>query len=212
MALLTSSVSEFFGLDIGTTAIRLVQLSGRDKVKALQRYAYVPLDSKLAQSDSKADQQTLAQTIKSLVDKAGVSTKNVAVGLPSQRVFTTVVDIERLSGEELGKSIQYQADSLIPTPLPESKIDWQELGESPVDKTKVEVLLSSVPNEFVEAKLDMLESIGLNVIAFEPDSMALARAVVAADSTTVEMVLDIGHASTDLVIVSGTAPRLTRAI
>jgi type IV pilus assembly protein PilM len=212
MGLLNSGVSDFFGLDIGTTAVRLVQLSGRDKVKALQRYAYVPLDSKIAVSDSKADQQLLAQTIKSLVEKAGVSTKNVAVGIPSQRVFTTVVDIERLNNDELGKTITYQADSLIPTPLAESKIDWQVLGDSPADKTKVEVILSSVANEYVENRLDMLESIGLNVIAFEPDSMALGRAVVTTDTSAPQMVLDMGHNSTDLVIVMNGAPRLTRAI
>lgn len=212
MNLLKSGVSDFFGLDIGTTAIRLVQLTGNERVKALQRYAYVPVDTKLVLSDSKADQQTVAQTIKTLVEKAGVTTKNVAAGLPSQRVFTTVVDIERLDNEELGKSIQYQADSLIPTPLAESKIDWKELGDSPADKTKVEVLLSSVPNDYVEKRLDMLESIGLNVIAFEPDSMALARAVVPADSTAAQMILDIGDRATDLIIVVGEAPRLTRAI
>ena len=212
MALLSSGISDFFGLDIGTTAIRLVQLAGRDRVKALQRYAYVPVDSKISMSDSKADQQALAQTIKSLVEKSGVSTRNVAVGVPSQRVFTTVFDIERLSTEELGKSIQYQADSLIPTPLAESKIDWQELGDSPIDKTKVEVLLSSVPNSYVEERLDMLEAIGLNVIAFEPDSMALTRAVVAADATTPQLVIDVGHTATDLVVVMNGAPRLTRAI
>jgi len=212
MALLSSGISDFFGLDIGTTAIRLVQLAGRDRVKALQRYAYVPVDSKISMSDSKADQQALAQTIKSLVEKSGVSTRNVAVGIPSQRVFTTVFDIERLSTEELGKSIQYQADSLIPTPLAESKVDWQELGDSPIDKTKVEVLLSSVPNSYVEERLDMLEAIGLNVIAFEPDSMALTRAVVAADATTPQLVIDVGHTATDLVVVMNGAPRLTRAI
>jgi len=212
VALLSSGIADFFGLDIGTTAIRLVQLGGRDRVKALQRYAYVPLDPKISMSDSKADQQTLAQTIKSLVEKSGVSTRNVAVGIPSQRVFTTVFDIERLSAEELGKSIQYQADSLIPTPLAESKIDWQELGDSPIDKTKVEVLLSSVPNSYVEERLDMLEAVGLNVIAFEPDSMALTRAVVAADATTPQLVIDVGHTATDLVVVMNGAPRLTRAI
>ncbi|HSX36509.1 MAG TPA: type IV pilus assembly protein PilM [Patescibacteria group bacterium] len=212
MSLLKSGVSDFFGLDLGTTAIRLVQLAGNERVKALQRYGYVPIDPKLSQSDSKTDQQAVAQTIKTLVEKAGVNTKNVAVGLPSQRVFTTVVDIERLSADELGKSIQYQADSLIPTPLAESKIDWKELGDSPADKTKVEVLLSSVSNEYVENRLDMLESIGLNVIAFEPDSMALARAVIPADSTTAQMVLDMGNRATDLVVVVGEAPRLTRAI
>lgn len=212
MSLFSSGISDFFGLDIGTTAIRLVQLTGRERVKALQRYAYVPVDTKLALSDSKADQQAMAQTIKSLVEKAGVTTRNVAVGLPSQRVFTTVVDIERLNNEELEKTIKYQADSLIPTPLAESKIDWQLLGDSPVDKTKVEVLLSSVPNEYVESRLDLLESIGLNVIAFEPDSMALARAVVPSEAVLPQMILDIGNMSTDLVIVVNGAPRLTRAI
>lgn len=58
----------------------------------------------------------------------------------------------------------------------------------------------------------MLESIGLNVIAFEPDSLALARAIIPADATTPQMVVDMGMHSTDLVICMGGGPRLTRAI
>jgi type IV pilus assembly protein PilM len=209
---LVSGVSDFFGLDIGTTAVRLVQLKGNAPLKTLFKYAYAPLDSKITMSDSKADQQKVAQSIRDLISEARVTTPNVAVGLPSQRVFTTVVDIERLSPSELAKTIQYQADSLIPTPLAESKLDWALLGDSPKDKTKVEVLLSSVTNEFVEGKLDMLESIGLNVIAFEPDNLALARALISAEATMPQMVLDIGNKSTDLVIAMNGAPRLTRAI
>lgn len=212
MSLFSSGLSDFFGLDIGTAAIRLVQLSGNGPVKALQRYAYVPVSAKQSLSDSQADQQAIAQAIKNLVAKAGVTTRNVAVGLPSQRVFTAVVDIDRLSPDELGKSIKYQADSLIPTPLAESKIDWSQIGDSPADKTKVEVLLSSVPNEYVESRLDMLEAIGLNVIAFEPDSIALARALVPADSMTAQVLLDMGSNTTDLVMVMNGSPRLSRTI
>jgi type IV pilus assembly protein PilM len=207
-----SGVGNFFGLDIGTTAVRLVELSGSGPVKTLTKYAYTPVDSKIALSDSKADQQKLAQIIRDLVAQARVSTKNVAVGIPSNRVFTTVVDFERLNPSELGKSIELQADSLIPTPLSESKLDWALIGDSPVDKTKVEVLISSVPNDFVENKLDMLESIGLNVIAFEPDNLALARAMLPVDATLPQMVLDIGSKSTDLVVSMNGAPRLTRSI
>lgn len=207
-----SGVGNFFGLDIGTTAVRLVELSGSGPVKTLTKYAYTPVDSKISLSDSKADQQKLAQAIRDLVAQARVSTKNVAVGIPSNRVFTTVVDFERLSPDELGKSIRLQADSLIPTPLSESKLDWALIGDSPVDKTKVEVLISSVPNEFVESRLDMLESIGLNVIAFEPDNLALTRAMLPPDATLPQMVLDIGSKTTDLVVSMNGAPRLTRSI
>ncbi len=209
---LMSGVSEFFGLDLGTTAIRLVQLRGSGPQKQLVKYAYSPIDSKTAISDANADQQKLVQVLKDLIAQSRIATRNVAVGVPSQRVFTTLVDIDRLAPAELAKTIRFQADSLIPTPLAESKIDWAVIGDSPKDKTKVEVLLTSVTNEFIEKRLDMLESIGLNVIAFEPDNLALARAMVAPDATAPQMVLDVGHKSTDLVITMNGAPRLTRSI
>ena len=209
---LLSGVSAFFGLDIGTTAVRLVELHGNGSVKSLLKYAYVPVDSKIVLSDSRTDQERLAQTVKALIDQAKLTTRNVAVGIPSQRVFTAVVDFDRLPPAELAKAIRYQADSLIPTPLDKSKIDWAIIGDSPKDKTKVEVLLSSVENEFVEQRLDMLESIGLEVIAFEPDNLALTRALVPPGTMPPQMVLDIGSKSTDLVITMNDAPRLTRAI
>jgi type IV pilus assembly protein PilM len=209
---LLSGVSEFFGLDVGTTAVRLVQLRGAGNLKSLSKYAFSPIDSKIALSDSRADQQKVGQIVRDLIAEARISTRNVAVGIPSQKVFTTVVDIDRLASNELAKTIKYQADSLIPTPLTESKIDWALLGDSPKDKSKVEILLSSVTNEFTESRLDLLESIGLNVIAFEPDNIALSRALIAAEATLPQMVLDIGNISTDLVIVMNGAPRLTRAI
>ncbi|HSX06143.1 MAG TPA: type IV pilus assembly protein PilM [Candidatus Saccharimonadia bacterium] len=207
-----SGVSSFFGLDIGTTGIRLVELRGTGATKVLVKYAYVPVESKILQSDSKTDQQKLAQTIANLVTEAKLSTKNVAVGLPNNRVFTTVADMDRLPVNELGKALMYQADSLIPTPPAESKIDWALIGDSPKNKMQVEILLSSVPNNFIEQRLDMIESTGLSVIAFEPDSMALARAIVPAGTIAPQLVIDMGNLSTDLVITMGDAPRLTRSI
>ncbi len=207
-----SGVSDFFGLDLGTTAIRVVQLRGSGPNKALVKYGYVPVDPKLSLSDAKADQQKLVQIVRELLTQARVTVKDVAVGLPSNRVFTTVVDIDRLSPAELAKTITYQADSLIPTPVAESKIDWALLGDSPKDQSKVEILLSSATNEFIESRLDMLESIGLNVIAFEPDSLALARALTSPETMLPTMVLDIGSKTTDIIITMNGAPRLTRAI
>jgi type IV pilus assembly protein PilM len=209
---LLSGVSSFFGLDIGTTAIRVVQLHGTGPVKSLIRYAYVPVDSKLVLSDAKSDQQRLSQIISELLGQARMNTRNVAVGIPSQKVFTAVVDFDRLPTAELAKAIRYQADSLIPTPLEKSKIDWAVIGDSPKDKTKVEVLLSSVENDYVEQRLDMLESIGLDVVAFEPDNLAITRALIAQDSMQPQMVLDIGSKTTDLVVTMNGAPRLTRSI
>jgi len=206
-----AGTTDFFGLDIGTTAVRLVELRGTAKPRALVKYAYVPLDGTLALSESKADQDKLGKVIADLVAQAKVNTRNVAVGIPSDKVFTTVADVERLSPDELDKAIRYQADALIPTPLAESKIDWALIGDSPTDKTKQEILLSSVPNSYVERVLDMLESINLNVVAFEPDNLAMARALAAHDNAP-QLLLDVGRRATDLVIMFNDAPHLTRSI
>jgi type IV pilus assembly protein PilM len=209
---LLSGVSDFFGLDIGTTAMRVVELRGSGPNKVLSKYGYLPIDMKLSMSDSKPDQQKLMQNLKELLTQAKIDSRDVAVGLPTTRVFTTVVDIDRLTPAELAKTITYQADSLIPTPVSESKLDWALLGDSPKDPSKVEILLSSVPNEYIENRLEMLESIGLNVIAFEPDSLALARAMITPETVLPTMLLDIGHQTTDIIITMNGAPRLVRSI
>jgi type IV pilus assembly protein PilM len=207
-----SGVSDFFGLDLGSTALRAVQLRGNGAIKALDVYGQIPIDGTLTVSDSKIDQQKVSQIIKEFIHQVGISSKNVAVNLPSNRVFTTVIDMDRMSPTELAKAINYQAESYIPTPPDQSKIDWAIIGDSPKDPKKIEVLLTSVPNDFIEKRLDMLEGIGLNVIAFEPDGMALTRSVVPVDVMTPQMIVDIGSKATDIVIAMNGAPHLSRAI
>jgi type IV pilus assembly protein PilM len=207
-----SGVSDFFGLDLGSSALRAVQLRGSGTVKVLERYGQMPIADNISLSDSKIDQQKLGEQIKEFIHQVGISSKNVAVNLPSHRVFTTVIDMNKMPTAEISKAIRYQAESFIPTPPDESKIDWAVIGDSPKDPKKLEVLISSVPNEFVEKRLDMLESIGLSVIAFEPDSMALTRAVIPVDVMNPQMILDIGHKATDLVIAMNGAPHLARSI
>ncbi len=211
MSSILVSETDFFGLDIGPKAVRLVHLRSGNP-KSLIKYAYVPIESKIALSDSKGDQQKLAEAVSQLVKQSAVGTKNIAVNIPSARVFTTVADVERLPKSELAQAINYQADSLIPTPLDESKVDWVLIGDSPTDKTKQEILLTSVTKKFVEDRLEMLESIGLNVIAFEPDNMAMARALTSADNPEPQLLLDVGPISTDLVVVFDGVPHLMRSV
>lgn len=211
MAIL-SGLTEFFGLDIGTTGLRAVQLKGTGSSRSIYCYGQMDLDLRTATSDAPEDQAKLAQMIKQFVAETGVTTPNVAVGLPTNRVFTTVVDMQRLKPEELAGSIKYQADSIIPTPIAQSKLDWAIIGDSPKDPAKLEVILSSVSNAFIEKRLDMLEGIDLNVIAFESDAMALARALIPAADQASQMVIDMGNTSSDLIICLKGSPRLTRSI
>src|SRR5690606_2637989 len=100
-----SGVGSFFGLDIGTSCIRLVELRGSGPIKALVRYGSIDVDSNIALSEAEADQRKIQKAIEELIGSCGVTTNNVAVGIPSQRVFTTIADLDRVSDAELAKTM-----------------------------------------------------------------------------------------------------------
>lgn len=209
---LFSSVGEFFALDIGTTAVRVVQLRKSGDAWNLVKYGSAPVDIKVASSDAPEDQKRLGEVITNLVSQADITERNVVVGIPSSKMFATVVDLPNLPAQELASTIKYQAEQFIPMSIDEAKIDWAVLGKSLRDPQKNEVLLASVANKFSESRLDLVESVGLNVVALEPDSLALTRALVQPTNQDAMMIVDFGDFSTDLVAVLGGSPRLIRSI
>lgn len=209
---LFSSVGEFFALDIGTTAVRVVQLRQAGDRWHLVRYGAAPVDIRIATSDAPEDQRRLGDVITNLIGQAGITARNVVVGIPSSKTFVTVVDLPDLPAQELSSTIKYQAEQFIPMAIDEVKLDWATLGKSLRDPSKIEVLLASVSNKFSESRLDMVESLGLNVIALEPDSLALVRSLIPANNRDAYLIVDFGDFSTDIVVVLANAPRLIRSI
>lgn len=205
-------VGDFFALDIGSSAIRIVQLKGSGNNHSLLKFGAAPIDVKVALSDAPADQTKIAQTITALVAHVGITTRNVVVGLPSNKTFVTIVDLPKMNPQELKSTIKYQAEQYIPMSPDEAKIDSVILGDSPTDAGKMEVLLASVANKFSEQRMEMLEKIGFDVFALEPDSLALARALTPQNSTNAQMVVDMGEYATDIIITLAGAPRLVRSI
>ncbi len=209
---LFSSGGEYFALDIGTTAIRVVQLVGNEGSWRLEKYGIAPVDIRVSNSDAVGDQKKLGEVIATAIGQSGIKAKDVILGIPSNKMFATVIDMPDLSAIELAATIKYQAEQYIPMNVDEVKIDWAVLGKSVNDPNKNEVLLASVANKFSEARLDMIEGLGLNVIAIEPDSIALTRALLPPGVNDARVIIEIGDFATDIVMVYNDAPRLVRSL
>ncbi len=210
---LLHGVGDFFSLDIGTNSMRIVQLSGSIQHGwALQRFAYVPIDQKLAMDSSDLGKKRLGEAIMGAVIQAGIKTKNVAIGLPANKTFTSIVETETMPEKELRKSFKYEIDKYVPMSLNDAKADYVIIGPSPNDPAKTEVLVSSVSKEYAESTMEMIEKTGLNIIAMEPEPLAMARALNTPGAMDAIMVVDFGERSTDLAINYKDQPRLIRSI
>jgi len=210
---LLHGVGDFFSLDIGTNSMRIVQLFGNASHGwTLSKYAYVPIDQKLVADNSDLGRKRLGEAIMGAVNQAGIKTKNIAIGLPAGKTFTSIVETETLPEKELAKSFKYEIDKYVPMAMSDAKADYVVLGPSPNDPAKTEVLVSSIAKEYAESTMELIEKTGLNIIAMEPEPLAMARALAIPGAMDATMVVDFGEKSTDLVIVYKGQPRLVRSI
>ena len=193
--------------------MRIVQLSGNSQHGwTLQKFAYVPIEQKLVQDSSDLGKKRLGEAILGAVDQAGIKTKNIALGLPASKTFTSIVETETLPEKELRKTFKYEMDKYVPMAMSDAKADYVILGVSPNDPAKTEVLVSSVAKDFAESTMEMIEKTGLNIIAMEPEPLALARALTVPGAIDATMVVDFGEESTDIVITYKNQPRLVRTV
>lgn len=205
-------VGDFFALDIGTDALRMVQLSGNAQHGwVLERFAYVPVSRQILQDSSDAGKRRLGETIKQAADQAGIKTKNIALGLPSNKTFTTVIEVPTQDKKSMEKIIKYHADQYIPMPIDDAKVDYVILGPSPNDPKITEVLLSCTAVNYAEERMENVEDFGFNLVAQEPDSLAMSRSLTPPGIADGRLIIDFGEDSTNLSIVYG-APRLVRLL
>ena len=209
---LIKSVGDFFGLDIGTNAVRVVQLSPSGQSWNLVKYGYAPVDAATSASDSAEARRRVGEIIMTAIGQSGIKTRDVAIGLPSQKTFTTVIDVPTMTEAELKNTIKYQIDQYIPMAVDDAKVDWKLLGQSLHDPKQQEVLLTSTAVSYAESQLEFVESLGFNVIAAEPDPIAMIRSLLPTGLTDARLLVDMGDQTTDLAITYADAPRLVRTI
>lgn len=193
--------------------MRIVQLSGDARRGwTLQKYSYVPVDEQLLQDSSELGKKRLGEAIMGAVNQAGIKTKNIAVGLPASKTFTSIIEIDTLPEKELKKVFKYEIDKYVPMAISDAQADYIVLGPSPNDPRKTEILVSSTAKEFAIEEMEIIEQTGLNIVAMEPEPIALARSLMPIGIQDAAMIVDFGEKSTDLVITYQNAPRLVRSI
>jgi type IV pilus assembly protein PilM len=205
-------VGDFFALDIGSDALRMIELSGNVQHGwVLQRFAYVPVSRQILQDSSDAGKRRLGETIVQAAEQAGIKTKNIALGLPSNKTFTTIIEVTTQDKKSIEKVVKYHIDQYIPMPVEDAKVDFVILGPSPNDPSVTEVLLSCTSIKYAEERMEGVESFGFNLIAQEPEPIAMSRSLTPPGLNDARLIIDFGEDSTDLSMVYG-APRLVRML
>jgi type IV pilus assembly protein PilM len=206
------------GLDIGSTAIKLIELSLPGGASAhtyrVESCALEPLPPAAIVDKKITNPQAVGEAIRKAVARSGTRAKAAAVAVPGAAVITKVITLPAQLGDaEMEAQIQYEADQYIPYPLDEVNLDFTVLGPAST-QDEVDVLLAASRHENVDSLVDVLAMAGLTAAIVDVEPYALENACILALGAQAEgqtiAVADIGAASTRIQVLRGGRTLYTR--
>lgn len=178
MNLFSPKAQQMIGLDIGTRFVKAVVLEKSADNYTLQAFACEPISGNaFAERDIK-DFEAVSHALKKVKLALKSKSKLVAIAVSGSTVLNKTVFMNPgQSDHELESQIELEADSLIPYPLNEVYIDFEELENNDENATKVEVLLSAVHKDIVDRRTTLLGEVGYETKIVDVESYALGSAV-----------------------------------
>lgn len=176
---LKSATRQLAGLDISSSSVKLVELSGGDKgAYKVERYAIEPLPRDAVVDGNIASLEPVTEAIKRALRRFGGGVKNVAVALPSSSVITKKVILPAGMREtEMEFAVEGEANQYIPFALDEVNLDFQEIGPAASSPGDVEVLIAASRKDKVEDRVAVAQATGLKAVIVDVESLATESAL-----------------------------------
>lgn len=200
-----------FSLDIGSNSIKMIALENNDGKFRLSKYGLTKTPGLGLMSDKQSDLVAVAEAIKKLRNELKINTNEVYLSLPERSVFSQIIEMPKMSNDELQQAIPWEAEDLIPQPLNEVRLDWEVLEENN-STGKLNVLLIAAPNTVIARYLDVLRLAELKPVLMETEVLSLSRCLNANSLKGSFLVLNIGAKAADLSITKAGNVYLTRSL
>ena len=206
------------GLDIGTYAVRAVELSIGGDQPSLERFAQVTLPPGAVRDGEVVDVGSVAAAIRRLWSEGGFRSKKVVVGVANQRVIVRQAELTAMSETDLQSALRFEAQELIPIPVEDAILDFQILDEhvTSISGAKMRILLAAAQTDMVRTHLAAVQGAGLGAVAVDLVPFALVRSLLGGGQsfaeTAAEAIICIGGGVTTVVVHEQGIPRFVRIL
>ncbi len=196
------------GIDVGTSAVKIVGLSQSGSSYRLDAYAIEPLDDGVVVDQTVRDGDRLAQAIRRALQRSRSRIKGAAIAVSGASVITKIIELDALpSALDMESLVQLEAAQHIPYAIEDVALDFAVLGPSTGQPDRVRVLLAASRRDEVEARVAAVQQAGLDVEVVDIEPLVLARALRWLDGTTefaasdTLALVDLGHSRSALTVM-----------
>lgn len=164
-----------FGLDIGSSAIKLVQLKESKGKYELVKFGIQPLDPELIVDGTVMDAGRVVEAIKALLSAQQIKTKDVVLSVSGHSVIVKKITLPSMTEDELEESIRWEAEQYIPFDINDVNLDFHILGstDGPEGRGQMSVLLVAVKKDKLTDYTALVTEAGLSPAVVDVDAFAL---------------------------------------
>ncbi len=119
------------GIDLGSSAIKIVELTKKDERIILSNYALLQANKDASVRIGDLSEEETADILRRLLEQARIKSRRASISLPVDRTFSVAIDLPAMSESELSAAIPFEARKYIPVPLEEIVLDWSVISLEP---------------------------------------------------------------------------------
>lgn len=205
------------GIDIGSSAIKVVQLRKKGTQIVLETYGSLALgpygDVEIGRSPNLAPDK-VSEALMDVLRESHVTTNQAGLAMPYGSSLISMAELPEVAESELAQIVPFEARKYIPVPLTEVMLDWMIIPKTnaPVQPAQpraegqaaplktIDILLVAIHNETLARYQTITSKAALEISFFEIEAFSDIRAVLD-QSLKTEMVIDFGAATTKVYIV-----------
>ena len=216
ISILKSNSDNAVGIDIGTSAIKVVEIKKRGGKAVLETYGAIALGSYAEVESGRVTNLPIEKTVEALKEvlkQSGVTTVASAFAIPVQSslIFTISLPAQIKESEIFG-IVQTEARKYIPLPITEVSLDYFILpekessfeesndGATTVLSTNTEVLVVAIQNDAISKYRSIVSQCNLEAGFFEIEVFSSVRSNFEHELSLV-LLMDFGASSTKLSLV-----------
>ena len=206
--------SQIIGLDIDRGALKAVQLAASGGNYTLRHVGYHRLPPGTITEGEVADHDLLAAEIREFWSSHSFKGKSVMLGVANQRVVVRLLNFPHMEEEDLRSAISFEAQDHIPMALDEAVLDYVVLGPQAEASDLDRILVVAAHREMIGRYTSAVRAGGLRPAGIDVKALSLTRSTLpdAFFDEGATLLLDIGTELSNLVVVQGGSPTLTRFI
>ncbi len=198
------------GIDIGSTAIRVVETSRSKNEAYLANFGQVAIAPGAVDGGLIIDPAEVTGALKHLWSEHKFKNRNVVVGVTSTQILVREMTLPNVPPKQLKQTLPFQVRDLPPMPVDKALLVFHPLSD-PGDDETVHGLVVAAPKENVLTTVRAVEKAGLTVSRVDLASFAILRSAALLNAP-VEAIVDLGaHAST-IIVHSDGRPLIVRTV